>query len=140
MKPSDGMRGAVQSVRVERDAEGKIVRVMHKANPLNDPLNNLESDSEDDDGDNGSPVDGGGEDEGPRETKVVDILEQQANMPTEKHIRHQSAREREWIERLVARHGDDTAAMARDAKLNPMQQTAAQIARKLRTYKERLGQ
>lgn len=135
MKPADGIRGAVQSVRVERDAEGKIVRVMHKANPLNDPLNNLESDSEEDDGDNDnvSPVDGGGEDEGPREAKVVDILEQQANMPTEKHIRHQSAREREWIERLVARHGDDTAAMARDAKLNPMQQTAAQIARKLRT-------
>jgi len=32
----------------------------------------------------------------------------------------------------VARHGDDTRAMARDAKLNPMQQTAADIAKRIK--------
>ncbi|KAF3770826.1 hypothetical protein M406DRAFT_285612 [Cryphonectria parasitica EP155] len=136
--PADGMRTAIQSVKVERDADGNIVRVLRKDNPLNDPLNDLESDSEDEEQADVAASKQQKENTTARssgETKVVDLLEQQANMPTEKHIRHQSAREREWIERLLAKHGDDTAAMARDAKLNPMQQTAAEIKRKIKTYK-----
>lgn len=143
--PASGLRGAVSSVRVERDADGNIVRVLHKKNPLNDPLNDLDSDdgSDGDDGDGrvsaaGREV-GGGEDGEQREARVVDLLEKQANVPTEKHVRHQSARETEWVERLVAKHGDDTAAMARDFKLNPMQQTEGDIKRRLRSYREKTG-
>lgn len=142
--PASGMRGAVSSVRVERDADGNIVRVLRKENPLNDPLNDLDSDEDEE----GSPAaaataaahEDGEEEERERETKVVDLLERQANAPTEKHIRHMSAREREWVERLVAKHGDDTAAMARDFKLNPMQQTEGDIKRRLKSYKEKMGE
>lgn len=134
--PTSGTGAAFQSVRVERDADGKIVRVLRKDNPLNDPLNDIESESEE--------GDTAGEEESEEEakkstgggaTKVVDLLEAEASRPTEAHKRHQSQQEREWLARLVARHGDDTAAMARDLKLNPMQQTAANIRKRLAIYK-----
>lgn len=128
--PASGYRTAVHSVKVERDASGKIIRVLRKDNPLNDPLNDLE-DGEDDDHHQDAPT----TTTTTGTTRVVDLLEQQANLPTEKHIRHQSAREREWLDQLVAKHGDDTGAMARDLKLNPMQQTAAELRRRLKAYR-----
>ncbi|KUI52719.1 Nucleolar protein 16 [Cytospora mali] len=135
--PTSGARTGIQSVRVERDADGKILRVLHKANPLNDPLNDIESDNDDEEGWKG--VEENDDDEEEKETRVVDLLEEEANRPTEKYKRHQSEREREWIERLVAKHGDDTAKMARDLKLNPMQQTEANIKKRLAIYKENLS-
>ncbi|PSR78435.1 ribosome biogenesis protein Nop16 [Coniella lustricola] len=134
--PADGMRGAIRTVKVQRDADGKIVRVLHRANPLDDPLNELESDSDLDQDDEDADADASENTKraAGHPPRVVDLLEEQANMPTEKHIRHQSAGEREWIERLIAKHGDDTAAMARDMRLNPMQQTGAEIRRKIKTY------
>lgn len=72
-------------------------------------------------------------------TRVVDLLEAEANRPTEKYKRHQSEREREWIERLLAKHGDNTAAMARDFRSNPMQQTEANIKKKIAIYRENLN-
>lgn len=134
--PTSGTAAAFRSVKVERDADGKIVRVLRKDNPLNDPLNDVESDS-DEEGDNNKAEESGAEKsaDGAKETKVVDLLEAEAARPTEAHKRHQSQQEREWLARLVALHGDDTAAMARDLKLNPMQQTAANIRKKLRVYK-----
>lgn len=131
--PTSGTGSAFRSVKVERDADGKIMRVLRKDNPLNDPLNDIESDEDE----------GSAEEEGSRDakksadeaTKVVDLLEAEASRPTESHKRHQSQQEREWLARLVARHGDDTAAMARDPKLNPMQQTAANINKRLKIYK-----
>lgn len=141
--PASGLRGAVSSVKVERDADGNIVRVLRKANPLDDPLNDLDSgdDGSGDDGraSAGREADDDDDDGDGRGVRVVDLLERQANVPTEKHIRHQSAQEREWVERLVAKHGDDTAAMVRDLKLNPMQQTEADIKRRLRSYREKTG-
>lgn len=145
MTPTSGAKAQIRTVRVERDADGRITRVLHRHNPLNDPLNEIEE-SDGDDGDDGGNSKGdewaGVEDDaqdGSRETKVVDLLEEEANRPTEKHKRHQSEREREWIEKLVAKHGDDTAAMARDPKLNPMQQTESNIRKKLAIYKENLS-
>ena len=79
-----------------------------------------------------------------------------------KRPRHQSQQEIEWIERLVQKHGKvrqedadrgqqggikeaesggksvidlDFAAMARDARLNPMQQTEADIRRRVEKWK-----
>lgn len=131
---ASGSRAAVRSVKVERDANGNITRVLHKANPLNDPLADLESDDDEE-----TPT---AEEEGTGngEIRVVDLLEQEARAPTESHKRHQSAREREWIELLIARHGvDGFAAMARDMKLNPMQQTVGEIKRKLKIYLKESG-
>lgn len=133
--PTSGTGSAFRSVKVERDADGKIVRVLRKDNPLNDPLNDIESDDEDGHT-NEEEESAGTEKKGAAgETKVVDLLEAEASRPTEAHKRHQSQQERDWLARLVARHGDDTAAMARDLKLNPMQQTAANISKRLKVYK-----
>lgn len=147
--PASGYRSAIHAVKVERDADGKITKVLRRDNPLNDPLNDLEDD--DDEPSHGETTAGAagaaasagvgagagaaGATKSNKETRVVDLLEQQANVPTEKHIRHQSAREREWLDQLVAKHGDDTGAMARDLKLNPMQQTASDIRRRLKAYR-----
>lgn len=135
MTPTSGTGSAFRSVKVQRDADGKIVRVLRKDNPLNDPLNDIESDEE---GDTSEEQESGGVEKKSADgeaTKVVDQLEAEASRPTEAHKRHQSQQEREWLARLVARHGDDTAAMARDLKLNPMQQTAANISKRLKIYK-----
>lgn len=135
MTPTSGTGAAFRSVKVERDADGKIVRVLRKDNPLNDPLNDVESDSDDEGNNNKEEESGAEQSADAKATKVVDLLEAEASRPTEAHKRHQSQQEREWLARLVARHGDDTAAMARDIKLNPMQQTAANIRKRLRVYK-----
>lgn len=135
--PTSGTGAAFRSVKVERDADGKIVRVLRKENPLNDPLNDIESgsDEEEDEEEESAKAKKNSTtgEEGPQ--RVVDLLEAEASRPTEAHKRHQSQQEREWLGRLVARHGDDTAAMARDLKLNPMQQTAANIRKRLAVYK-----
>ncbi|ROW09057.1 hypothetical protein VMCG_02877 [Cytospora schulzeri] len=141
-----GTRGSIRSVKVERDADGKILRVIHRDNPLNDPLNDIEDDSGED-GEGWGGVEENEEDKAAaaaaaaadKGTRVVDLLEVEANRPTEKYKRHQSEREREWIERLLARHGDNTAAMARDHRLNPMQQTEANLKKKIAIYKENLN-
>ncbi|KAK2040485.1 ribosome biogenesis protein Nop16 [Colletotrichum somersetense] len=122
-----------EEARVERDADGKIVKIHYgsdrRSNPLNDPLNALESDAEDD-GPEEEKGWGGIDDESRPE--VIRLLEKEAARPTVKKPRHMSQQEREWLERLVARHGDDVAAMARDRKLNPMQQTEGDIARRIK--------
>lgn len=143
----NGTVDVVSEARVERDEKGNIVRVIGnstKPNPLNDPLNDLDSDSEDDgmqdDGETwGGIADGrkkgkkkGGQEEVDDRTEVFKALEAEANRPREKKIRTTSQREREWLQSLVDRYGDDTKAMARDHKLNPMQQTASDISRRLK--------
>ena len=65
-------------------------------------------------------------------TEIVRELEEMASRPEIKRPRHVSEREAEWLGRLIEKHGDDTGAMARDLRLNPMQQTARDIARRIR--------
>jgi nucleolar protein 16 len=135
-----GLLRVVQEVKVERDASGRITRVVRDTNPLNDPLNELDPDSdaeaqqarEQEQQRRYEAWSGFQEGEGGERPEVLRALEREANQPTEKTVRHQSGREVEWLQRLVARHGDDTAAMVRDVKLNPMQQTAADIRRRLK--------
>lgn len=132
-------KAVVYEARVERDAAGRIVRVLGgrdgAAAPLNDALALLDSDSDGEapaakqhgDGDEWGAA--AGRDAGV--TPVVRSLVDAARAAAPAKPRHASQREREWLARLVARHGDDTRAMARDARLNPMQQTAADIARRI---------
>ncbi|EXF85276.1 ribosome biogenesis protein Nop16 [Colletotrichum fioriniae PJ7] len=129
-----------EEARVERDADGKIIKIHYasankRPNPLNDPLNALEEDS--DDGEEGAGAEneeewGGIDDESRPE--VIRLLEKEAALPEIKKPRHISQQEKEWLERLIAKHGDDYDAMVRDRKLNPMQQTRGDIARRVKRF------
>lgn len=143
-------KSILSEAKVELDADGKIVRILsrtgassnaaeragrHGHAPLNDPLNNLDSDSEAEDGqeaeDEEDEEEWGGIKEDGTETDVVKSLIAEARAPVMKKPRHMSEREAEWLTALVERHGDDYQAMARDHRLNPMQQTAADIRRRV---------
>ncbi|RYO82417.1 hypothetical protein DL762_006619 [Monosporascus cannonballus] len=150
-----GAESVIGEARVERDASGRIVRIIEAStskkgtprannNPLNDPLAALDSDYSDSEGERGergnAAEEWGGidddDDGGEGETgKIGRRLEAEANRPVEKKPRTQSQREREWVAELVRKHGDDVRAMARDRALNPMQQTEADIARRIRKWK-----
>lgn len=123
-------QAVVSEARVERDADGKIVRLLGRRadNPLRDPLADLDEDEEPPE--EPSPP-------GTEATAVVRSLVAASRAAAPARRRQQSEREAEWLARLVARHGRDTAAMARDMKLNPMQQTAADIARRIRKMEPR---
>lgn len=127
-----------EEVRVERDDEGRIVKVIRaegaekerRPNPLNDLLNDVEDEEEDDlDGETTGAS---------SKSNVIAALEQEvadeAEKLAKKRPRQQSKREEEWLERLVARYGEDTKAMARDRKLNPMQQTESDIQKRLKKW------
>lgn len=130
----------MSEMKVERDPEtGNIIRVIRnddqievagrkhrRSNPLNDPLNDL-SDAEDDAKPRGNIS----------KSDIVKQLESQANAEGQipKKPRHQSKREEEWIARLTERHGENYAAMARDRKLNPMQQTAGDLRKRISKWK-----
>ncbi|TAQ84591.1 hypothetical protein B7494_g7093 [Chlorociboria aeruginascens] len=122
--------------KVERDPEtGKILRVVHatkRANPLDDPLNS------DSDGEVEGFGEEFGEEEGVEKNEIVMRLEEQAARGEDKKERKQSSREKEWIERLVEKWGADFTAMSRDRRLNPMQQTEADIRRRVGIWKSKL--
>lgn len=80
----------------------------------------------------GLVVDGGGGGNG----VVPEMVMQAAMGGGRKRPRKQSKREEEWVEQLVARYGDDVGKMARDRKMNPMQQSEGDIARRVRMWKE----
>jgi nucleolar protein 16 len=128
--------------KVERDPQtGRILRIVRsdggaedavtrrrKLNPLNDPLEDL-SEEEATSAINTRPSD------------VVAELEAQADeeaaiLARKRRPRQQSKREEEWIARLAETYGDDTRAMARDIRLNPMQQSEGDLARRLKKWKE----
>ena len=126
-----------EEVKVVRDPKtGAILRVedsRSKANPLNDLLNS--DDEEDEDADEeGAPRSvtrgamGGG---------IVSELVESARYEKKKRPRVQSAREREWCERLVARWGDDWGGMSRDRRLNPMQQSEADLRRRVELWRRK---
>lgn len=111
-----------------------------KPNPLNDPLmtDDENSDLEDEHEDETM----GGTDLGRAEggaNHIIQALEAQAAMEPEKKPRKQSEREREWIAKLVAKYGEDTRGMSRDRKLNPMQQTEADIARRVKKWRGQIS-
>ena len=119
-----------EEVRVVRDSKtGAIVSVpdgrkeREGRNPLIDPLNDL-SDSEAEDGEEER------EDIG-RSRGIVPDLEEAAKYSKKKRPPRQSQREREWIERLVDKWGDNWGGMVRDRRLNPQQQTEGDLRRRV---------
>ncbi|KAL8972488.1 MAG: hypothetical protein Q9197_002753 [Variospora fuerteventurae] len=67
---------------------------------------------------------------------VPELVMQAAMGGGKKRPRKQSKREEEWVEQLVARYGEDVGQMARDRKMNPMQQSEGDIGRRVRMWKE----
>jgi nucleolar protein 16 len=102
------------------------------SNPLNDPLNDVE-DAEMEEEEFGGFEDEAGKDGDKNE--IVRQLEEQAGRAAPKVKRKQSEREREWIERLVGQWGEQYGKMARDRRLNPMQQTEADIRRRVEKWR-----
>lgn len=141
----------VTEAKIERDPEtGKILRVVDqqstaKANPLNDPLNELDSDSEDeifnpknqhgntDARAAASRADSDGK------TETVRRLEEEARKPAAKYKRKQPEGERAFVEELVRKYGDDYGKMARDMKINYMQRSEGDIKRRIKKWRESGG-
>ncbi|KAI9868067.1 MAG: Nucleolar protein 16 [Trichoglossum hirsutum] len=113
--------------RIERAPDGSILRVIH-APPVIADLGAVSD--EDVDADDGmAPY------EQAPSTDVVRQLEEQAKRGVAKALRTQSAREQEWIERLVSKYGDDYRKMFWDRKLNPMQQSEGDIRKRVLRWK-----
>lgn len=129
-------------------------KIRDRKNPLNDPLNEVadeyneaaqrasdqkldgeEFNGFDDDDDEEMEDDSASS--GPK--AIVKALEAQVEAEAaeleKRKPRTQSKREEEWIERLVEKYGDDTRAMVRDRRLNPMQQSEGDIKRRIRKWK-----
>ncbi|KAK0647466.1 Nucleolar protein 16 [Lasiodiplodia hormozganensis] len=146
VNPQTGMTVAKPvEARIERDPETGEVRLVDdgsRPNPLNDPLNELE----DDDETTGAEWQGITEHNAPAvdpttagksDNAVIRQLEELASSTGKRKApRKQSEREVEWIERLVNKYGDDYGKMSRDMKLNPMQQTAADIKRRVEKWRK----
>ncbi|KAJ2906652.1 Nucleolar protein 16 [Zalerion maritima] len=136
-------KSVITEAVVERDENGNIISVKsvggkkrrNASNPLDDPLNDLDTDSEADAMEEDDEEWGGIKDEDEESTEVVKKLEEEASQVAPPKPRGQSSREQEWIERLVEKHGNNTAAMVRDRRLNPMQQTQSDIVRRLKKWK-----
>jgi len=141
----------VQEAKIERDPKtGRILRViepeggMRKANPLNDPLNELDTDEEDDDGrkelfdQHGHVVPDAGEGVEAM-TDVVKKLEQEASKPVAKRKQHQSEGERAFVVELVKKYGDDFEKMARDTEINYMQRSQGDLKRRVKKWRESGG-
>ncbi|KZM24213.1 Nucleolar protein 16 [Ascochyta rabiei] len=129
----------IEEIEVERDPEtGAILRVTgqkeQKFNPLNDPLNELEdSEGEAEEWSGFAMVPERRENEA--QNPVISELEEAARNGVRKAPRKQSEREGEWLERLVNKYGEDYGRMARDRKLNPMQQTESDIKKRVKKWK-----
>ena len=122
-------------VRVERDPEtGAIVQITDPTwetshNPLNDPLNDILDKEYDNSNVNDS--------EEPND--IVQELAKQASVEVKKKLRHQSRREEAWVESIVREYGEDCEdyeRVAMDKKLNPQQQSAGDIRRRVKKWKE----
>ncbi|KAJ9633936.1 hypothetical protein H2201_008945 [Coniosporium apollinis] len=123
----------VQEARIERDSATGELRILddpsarRKLNPLNDPLNELSDFSgvKEWEGFGNVPQvrSGAG-------TTVGRELKGQASQGVRKAPRKQSAREEEWIEKMVEKYADDYGKMVRNRKLNVVQQSEGDIRRR----------
>jgi len=69
-------------------------------------------------------------------TEVIKLLEEEAIKPVVRKERHFSAREDEWISKLVSKHGENYKKMVMDKKLNIYQQTEAALRNKIIKWKK----
>jgi len=139
----------VKEAKIERDPKtGRILRVIEpegssqRPNPLNDPLNELDSDDEDDamfdQHGHVTSKDGDGDEDAPK-TEVVRKLEEEASRPVAKRKQHQSDGERAFVVELIKKYGDDYSKMARDTEINYMQRSVGDLKRRVKKWRESGG-
>ncbi|EME87840.1 uncharacterized protein MYCFIDRAFT_75674 [Pseudocercospora fijiensis CIRAD86] len=136
----------VSEAKIERDPEtGKIIRVVDeklaKPNPLNDPLNDLESDDEEEEW-NGIPNSQHLESqigEVGAQTETVKALEAAARRPAAKHKRRQPEGEVRFLRELVEKYGEDYGKMARDTKINYMQRSEGDLKKRIKKLRDSSG-
>ena len=116
------------SVRVIRDEDGKIIQVVREGE-----REKLAGDLLDDTSDEDVEVK-------TKDTEVVRQLEEQSRMVPRRRKRKMGRGEREWIERLVERWGDDFEGMSRDKSLNPMLNSPSDLKKKVRIRREVIGE
>ena len=139
------------TARIVRDESGEVVRVLYHGADGDDNdkrrkerevewrgrrlVDELGDDDEDDEGTQ-HDIFTGGKDDGDGNRVVRQLAMAARRGEKKKAGRKQSQREEEWVERLVGRYGDDVGQMARDRKLNPMQQSPADIAKRVMIWRE----
>ena len=131
----------VGEARIERDSvTGKIVRVIDetvvKANPLNDSLNDLDSESDEEMAYDQHGHSANGKISTAANTPVVAQLQQEAAKPEKKYKRKQPEGEKAFVRELMETYGDDYAAMARDMKINYMQRSEGDLKRRVKKWRE----
>ncbi len=131
--------------KIERDpVTGNILRVVGgeeaRPNPLNDPLNEVDSDSDAEDISWATLANQGGKGgmRG-RPTGVVEDLESLSSKPAAKYKRKQTDAEKEFIVALVKKYGEDYRAMARDIKVNYMQRSESDLKKRVKVWRENGG-
>ncbi|KAK6333315.1 Nucleolar protein 16 [Orbilia javanica] len=116
-----------QEARITRGEDGSILKVEYSKNLLYDTL----GDDNDDDGKETTNATSGLE----TETDLVRALKHRATLELKKE-RVQSDRESDWVQRLVAKHGDDYKAMFWDKELNVRQQSIGDIKKRIKKWQD----
>ena len=135
----------LREAKITRDPKtGAILSVLGgdegRPNPLNDPLNSLDSESDDEVEDrydqHGSVRPYAATGTTQATTEVVERLEDEASRPAAKYRRKQTEGEIAFIEELVRKHGDDYHAMSRDMKVNYMQRSEGDLKKRIKKWRE----
>lgn len=102
----------IGEARIIRDDEGKVIKVVHGTmQPKNDSSNG--------------------------ELEVIQEFKKMAQEhAARKRVKHMTPREIEFIKDLVDKHGDNYEAMKWDKKLNPMQQLAGELRKKVNHWRQ----
>ncbi|KAM3418502.1 hypothetical protein BST61_g4482 [Cercospora zeina] len=143
----------LSEAKIERDPEtGAILRIIEQdlpqKNPLNDPLAEFDSDSEDEGAAaaedrvfnlRNQHANTGTKGSAAAKTDTVRALEEQALRPAAKHKRRQPEGEVQFIEELVRKYGEDYGKMARDMKINYMQRSEGDLRKRIKKWKEAGG-
>ena len=66
-------------------------------------------------------------------------LEEEARRPVTKYKRKQSQGERDFVEVLVRKYGEDYGRMARDVKVNYMQRSEGDLKTRVKRWREEGG-
>lgn len=113
--------------RIERDADGKIIRIVYgKAADIDDEPEYDEDIVNDDEDDENQP-------------EALKKLIALSKIPEVKVGREQSEAEQDWVRDLVEKHGDDYEAMKWDKKLNIYQQSVGDIRKRVLKWKKTQG-
>ncbi|KAF8473963.1 ribosome biogenesis protein Nop16 [Kalaharituber pfeilii] len=118
---------APNEARIERDENGKIINIIYGKSG-SERLDALEEAAA---ANSLTPM---ALDPMDTTTPVVKALIERAARGV-KAERSQSEREKEWVERLVEKYGDDYKRMAWDRKLNPFQQSEGDIRKRVMKWK-----